>query len=107
MKLHDQFEWDPRKAKINLAKHHVTFEYAAEVLGDDDGDFNHVEEYDDAHSMSEDRYNTYGSHPDNRRIILRITWTDRTQGRLKITHIISARPATPRERKSYAKEISS
>ena len=29
-----QFEWDPRKAKVNLAKHGVWFEEAMTVFGD-------------------------------------------------------------------------
>ena len=29
-----QFEWDPRKAKVNLAKHGVSFEEAITVFGD-------------------------------------------------------------------------
>ena len=29
-----QFEWDPRKAKVNLAKHGVSFEEAMTVFGD-------------------------------------------------------------------------
>ena len=28
------FEWDPKKAKINWRKHHVTFEEAISVFGD-------------------------------------------------------------------------
>ena len=28
------FEWDPRKAKINITKHGVSFEQAAEVFLD-------------------------------------------------------------------------
>jgi uncharacterized DUF497 family protein len=29
-----EFEWDPRKAAANLAKHRVSFEEAATVFGD-------------------------------------------------------------------------
>jgi uncharacterized DUF497 family protein len=28
------FEWDPRKARSNLAKHGITFEEAATIFGD-------------------------------------------------------------------------
>jgi len=34
-----QFEWDPRKAKVNLAKHGVSFEEAMAVFGDLGPDF--------------------------------------------------------------------
>ena len=29
-----RFEWDPRKAAVNVAKHKVSFEEAASVFGD-------------------------------------------------------------------------
>jgi uncharacterized DUF497 family protein len=107
MKLHDKFGWDPKKAKGNPKKHGgVTFDDAAAVLGDDQGDVFHVEVFDDAHSMREDRHITTGSHPANRRIVLIISWTDRSTDEGQITHIISARPATPQERKRYAEAIS-
>ncbi len=67
--------------------------------------FFHVEEYDLQHSTGEDRYVTTASHPDDRKIILIISWTDRSTVHAKVTRIISARPAKPAERKSYAKEI--
>jgi uncharacterized DUF497 family protein len=84
----------------------VTFEDAAAVLGDDQADIFHVEFYDDAHSIDEDRYITIGSHPADRRIILTISWTDRSADKEQITHIITARPVTAQERKQYVKKIS-
>jgi uncharacterized DUF497 family protein len=106
MKLHESFQWDHKKAKSNPKKHEgVTFDMAAAVLGDDQGDAYHVEEFDDAHSIDEDRYITFGSHPDDRRIVLQISWTDRSTDFEQITHIISARLATPLERKRYGKAI--
>ena len=50
------FEWDPKKATANVKKHGVTFQEAATIFGDplaitfDDPD----------HSMSENRYITFG-----------------------------------------------
>src|SRR5437867_2651207 len=104
MRLHDSFEWDEDKAERNLKKHRVSFDDAASVLADEEGDFYHVEEFDEEHSGEEDRYITTASHPNNRRTILSITWTDRSKGRDRITRVISARPATPLERKNYGKE---
>ena len=72
MRLHQGFEWDESKVETNLKKHGVSFDNAARVLGDEDGDFYHVEEYDQEHSVDEDRYITTASHPDDRSIILRI-----------------------------------
>jgi uncharacterized DUF497 family protein len=106
MKLHDGFEWNPKKAQTNARKHGVTFDDAAVVLGDDQADVYHIERYDDAHSLDEDRSVTIGSHPADRSVVLYISWTDRSTKDERITHIISVRVATKRERKQYASEIS-
>jgi uncharacterized DUF497 family protein len=105
MRYHDDFEWDPQKAKANRIKHGVSFDDAKAVLEDDQADLYHVEIFDDAHSMAEDRHITTASHPGDRTIILLICWTDRYQEDQRVTRIISARHATRRERKLYAQEI--
>lgn len=105
MRLHDRFEWDAAKAKANLRKHSVSFDDAAVVLADALSDRFHIEEYDDEHSMDEDRWITTASHPADRRIVLRIVWTPRWGHRLAVTRIIGARPATRQERMSYEDEI--
>jgi uncharacterized DUF497 family protein len=105
MRLHGDIEWDPDKAAKNLKKHGVSFDDAARVLADEGGDFFHIEEFDESHADEEDRYITTASHPDDRRIILRISWTDRSRRNKRITRVISARFATSRERKNYAQEI--
>jgi uncharacterized protein len=105
MKYHDQFEWDPKKAQANQTKHGVTFDEAAAVLADDEADLFHHEQYDDAHSMDEDRHITLASHPLDRTIVLVISWTDRSQKDQQITRIISARRATRKERMQYGKAI--
>jgi uncharacterized DUF497 family protein len=106
MQLHQHFEWDENKAEKNLKKHKVSFEDAAYVLADENADKYHIEEFDEDHSDEEDRYITTGSHPDDRSIILRISWKDASTQRTKITRIISCRAATTAERTRYAKEIS-
>jgi uncharacterized protein len=105
MRYHDEFEWDPQKAKINRTKHGVSFEDAKAALEDDQADLYHVETFDDAHSMAEDRHITTASHPADRSIILLICWTDRHRGDERVTRVISARHATRRERKQYAQAI--
>ena len=107
MRIHNQFEWDEGKAQANLNKHAVSFEDAATVLADEQGDRFHVEEYDDAHSMEEDRWITTASHPSDRRIVLRIVWTPRTTRGATVTRIIGGRPATRQERKIYEDETAS
>jgi uncharacterized DUF497 family protein len=104
MRLHDSLEWDEDKAARNLKKHRVSFDDAARVLSDEEGDFFHIEEFDESHADLEDRYITTASHPDDRRIVMRISWTDRSTQEKRITRIISARLATARERKKYAQE---
>jgi len=101
MRLHHRFEWDPAKAKTNLRKHAVSFEDAAVVLADDRGDRFHVEDFDDGHSLDEARWITTASHPFDRAIVLRISWMERRG----VTRIISARLATPGERRVYEEEV--
>ena len=106
MGSHDFFEWDAQSAKINKQEHRVTFEDAQAVLEDAEADLYHVERYDDEQSMGEDRYVTIGSDPADRQIVLFIHWTQRRTGGRTFTRIISARRATPQERRQYAQEIS-
>lgn len=84
-----QFEWDSEKAAINIRKHGVSFEVAANVFYDE----KRIEIFDEMHSIEEDRYITIGSAND----ILFVVYTERSP---KI-RIISARLATARERKIY------
>ncbi len=105
MKYHNEFEWDLAKAKVNQKKHGVTFELAAVALGDEQAEIFHYEEYDDAHSMEEDRHTTLASHPSNRSVVLKVAWTDRSVKGKQITRIISARLANRGERKLYEKTI--
>ncbi len=87
------FEWDEKKAEINLEKHGISFETAAKVFLDED----RLEIYDEAHSTEEDRYITIGRAGE----ILFVVYTERT---LKI-RLISARLATPKERRLYYGEL--
>ena len=84
-----QFEWDEEKAALNLKKHGIRFETAALVFNDE----NRIELYDSAHSIEEDRYNTIGKVDE----ILFVVYTERKY----MTRIISARIATPTERRMY------
>jgi uncharacterized protein len=106
MRLRENFEWDETKSRRNVKKHGASFDDAALVLADEEGDVFHVEEYDGPHSAGEDRYVTTASHPDDRNIVMVIAWTDRSTSRDKVTRIISARAATRAERRRYGEEIS-
>ena len=85
------FEWDPKKATANVKKHGVTFQEAATIFGDplaitfDDPD----------HSMSENRYITFGLSIQKRLIV--VSHTERG-GRARI---INARLMDRKERRIY------
>ena len=83
------FEWDEEKNAANIKKHGIDFEDAILVFNDE----YYVEFYDDAHSIDEDRYNVIGMVDD----VLFVVYTERKQ-RIRI---ISARLATPTERRLY------
>lgn len=50
------FEYDPEKNRKNIEKHGISFKSAARVFFD----YDRIELYDEAHSESEDRYDTIG-----------------------------------------------
>ncbi len=84
-----EFEWDRQKAASNLKKHGVDFADAALVLFDDFAvtipDQNEGEE----------RFVTIGRDPMGRTLVVIYTW------RAERVRLISARKATPQERKKY------
>jgi len=88
-----QFEWDANKAAGNLAKHQVSFEEAATVFGDPLGYI----VADPRHSSEEQRFVLLGLSKGRR--LLAVMHADRGAA----IRIISARRATPRERRSYEK----
>jgi uncharacterized protein len=85
------FEWDEAKAQANQKKHGVSFEEASTVFANplaaifDDPD----------HSQDEVREIIVG-HSDQNRVLV-VSYTERGAA----VRIISARVATPRERKDY------
>jgi uncharacterized DUF497 family protein len=85
------FEWDQNKAKINLAKHEVSFEEAATAFGDALS----LTIPDPAHSQAEDRWILLGQS--NQGELLVVVHTERGDN----TRIISARLASRLERKQY------
>ncbi len=86
-----RFEWDPGKAAENLARHGVSFEEAATVFRD----VLSATGADPDHSFDEERFVTFGVSTHDH--LLTIAHTDRDD----TIRIISARPATPSERKIY------
>jgi uncharacterized DUF497 family protein len=85
------FEWDTNKARRNLGKHGVSFEESSSVFGDPLS----LTVPDPVHSKVEERFVTLGtSHRGN---LLVVVHTERGDN----IRIISARPASRRERRTY------
>jgi uncharacterized DUF497 family protein len=83
-----EFEWDERKASLNLQKHHIDFRDAALVFFD----LNRLDDED--YGTTEDRYRSIGLVRD-RVIFVVYTWREER------IRIISARKATKHERQKY------
>lgn len=92
--MDDLFEWDREKAETNLKKHGVSFGEAATVFFDPLS----LTIPDPRHSDDETRFIITGFSDKQRQLV--VIHTDRDD---KI-RIISARPATPSERKKYEQE---
>ena len=85
------FEWNLRKAALNLAKHKVSFEEAVTAFGDPLGQI--ID--DPRHSADEERFVLLG-RSDRRRLLV-VMFTEHGEA----IRLISARRATPRERRRH------
>jgi uncharacterized protein len=92
------FEWDPRKAAANAAKHGVTFDDAVTVFLD----VNALDGPDLAHSAMEARFLRLGRAIDGR--VLMVAYTVRRRDDVETIRLISARRASRRERAAYRAE---
>ncbi len=88
-----RFEWDPKKATLNLRKHGVSFEDAQSVFSDENGLL--IDDPD--HSEEEDRYVLLGLSHSLRLLV--VVHCYRSEG--KVIRIISARKADAQERSIY------
>lgn len=86
-----RFEWDESKALLNERKHGVSFDEAATVFADPLS----LTIVDDAHSDEEDRFVDIGESSNGRLLVVVYTEHDET------IRIISCRPATRAERRTY------
>jgi uncharacterized protein len=89
-----QFTWDPKKAAANLRKHGVGFPEAATAFADSLS----LTIPDPDHSVGEERWILIGQS-DRRRLVV-VAHVERGE----LIRIISARPATRRERRTYDEE---
>lgn len=90
-----RIEWDERKAEANAEKHGVTFEEAVTVLMDPQ-----AITFVDEGAREEERDITVGHSARNRLLV--VVHAER-EG--EVLRIISARKATPKERKAYEEGI--
>jgi uncharacterized DUF497 family protein len=91
-----RFEWDPAKNKTNRAKHGLSFEEAIELFKTD---IDYLEIYDEEHSDEEDRFIAVG--PISRGLVV-VSYAAHED---EVLRILSARPATRRERQRYEKHV--
>jgi uncharacterized DUF497 family protein len=86
-----RIEWDAEKAKLKFKKHGVSFEEAATALSDPMA----ATGYDPDHSMTEERYITFGVSRKGHLLLVAHTEKGDT------LRIISARKASKGERELY------
>lgn len=86
-----EFEWDEQKAASNLDKHSVDFSEAMTLFGDP----LEIIIPDPDHAEGEDRFLSLGLSDAGRLLVA--AYTER-EGKIRL---ISAREATPRERRDY------
>ena len=89
-----EYEWDPKKARLNLYKHGVYFADALTVLEDD-----HALTMSEESAGGEQRWITLGMDALGRILVVVYTWRERC------VRLISARPATPSERRQYVEGL--
>lgn len=89
------FDWDENKAKSNLDKHGISFDEAKSVF--EDPLFLIFADID--HSINERRFIIMGESTQDRLLV--VAYTERGDA----TRLISARLATPKERKAYESEL--
>jgi len=85
------YEWDEKKAEVNLSKHGVSFDEAKTVFDDP----LYVDFYDPDHSFEEHRFILLGKSVQGR--VLFVSYMERNDN----IRLISARDAASSERRAY------
>ena len=88
-----RFAWDEAKAEENRRRHGITFEEASTVFADENARLKH----DPDHSQEEDRFLLLGFSAKLRLLIVCHAYRENDE----VIRIISARKATPNERRQY------
>ena len=88
-----RFEWNARKAEINLRKHKVSFELAAQIFDDP-----LVVEFEEGNDHGEARFRAIGQTHGQ---FIFVSYTSFEEDGDEVVRIISARKATHKERRAY------
>ena len=91
-----RFEWDEEKAIANEIRHGVRFEDARWAFADPFG----LDDYDELHSDKETRFQRIGMAEGK---LIAVVYTMRRAENEELYRLISAWPATRRERRDYEK----
>jgi uncharacterized DUF497 family protein len=91
-----QFDWDPAKAAVNLAKHGIVFDAAMTVFLDPLA----RSRFDEDNSDEENRFVTLGEANNGQLLVVIHTYVESAPQRVHI-RIISARRPTGREARQY------
>ena len=89
-----RFEWDDAKNRRNLAKHGIAFDIARSVFEDP-----HALSIQDRIVEDQERWQTLGAIGGV--VVVLVAHTHEEEGGEEVVRIISARKATPLERKAY------
>ena len=92
------FEWDENKNRTNKLKHGVSFETAMHVFNDP-----LLVSVQDRHQHGEERWQSIGMV--NGCVVLLVAHLFQEESESVVIRIISARKATPGERRHYEKKI--
>lgn len=93
------FEWDPKKAKIYIKKHGISFEEASSIFHDP----NAISIFDEDHTDVEERWITTGISASGRLIIVCHTYFELSEDTV-ILRVYSARKASSKEKSQYRGE---
>ena len=95
--MYRRFEWDENKNQSNIRKHKISFEVATRAFSDQ-----FAYSYPERIENGEQRWQTIGRVEG--RIFLLIAHTLWDEDEIEVVRIISARPATAKERRHYEQE---
>lgn len=97
--MYRRFEWDENKNQSNIRKHRISFELATRAFSDE-----FAYSYPERVENGEQRWQTLGKVEGCLLVLVAHTLWDENE--MEVVRIISARPATPSERKRYDRENS-